>query len=208
MSDIGSISVLLQNLKDGEESALAALHGRCWTWMVQSAKSRLRGQTLRSVDEEDVAQEALWGFVKSVREGRVPQLETRHHLFALLTHIVACKAATQVERHLAVKRGAGQVRGESALDDGSGASHFARLELVSGKERTPFEEATLADCYRHYISRIPEDVLRLVAELHLAGATNAEIAAQLGVVDRTVERKLAILRSRWQEMAADELGTR
>jgi DNA-directed RNA polymerase specialized sigma24 family protein len=209
MSDIGSISLLLQDLREGDEAALAALHQRCWTWLVQTACKRLGGVTLRSVDEEDVAQEAFWGFVNSVRGSRVLQLETRHDLFALLTHIVASKGATQLERHLAAKRGGGHVRGESALDarEGNSSRCVAGLQTIVSKEGNPAEEAVLADCYQHYVSGLP-DALRPVAELHLAGATNAEIADQLGVVQRTVERKLQLIRGRWQEMAAGELGTR
>jgi DNA-directed RNA polymerase specialized sigma24 family protein len=104
MAQTGSISILLRNLHAGDELALVALHRRCWTWITQSARKRLRNVTLQSADEEDVAQEAFWGFVQSVRNQRVPQLDSRHDLFALLTHIVACKAATQVDRQLAAKR--------------------------------------------------------------------------------------------------------
>jgi DNA-directed RNA polymerase specialized sigma24 family protein len=163
----------------------------------------MAGVPLRAIDEEDIAQEAFWGFVKSVRDGRVPQLASRNELFALLTHIVACKAATQVERALTAKRGAGRVRGESALDarcDGGAMG----INNISANDSTPAEEAALADCYQFYIASLPE-ALRPVAELHVAGTANREIAAQLGCVDRTVERKLALIRVRWQEMAEEEL---
>lgn len=202
MEDLGSISVLLRGAQDGDEQALAALHRRFWPWIVQAARQRLRDRPLRSVDEEDVAQEAFWGFVKSAREGRVPQLESRHDLFALLTHIVACKAATEFERHLAAKRGGGHVRGGSALDARSNGSWVTGPSLADNG-RTPEEEAILADCYQHYIAALPE-ALRGVAELHVAGASNREIADQLHVVDRTVERKLALVRRRWQELAAGD----
>jgi DNA-directed RNA polymerase specialized sigma24 family protein len=37
--------------------------------------------------------------------------------------------------------------------------------------------------------------------MHLAGLTSAEIAEQMDCVERTVERKLALLRSRWRKLA-------
>lgn len=205
MSSTGSISLLLRDLADGEEHALAALHQRCWPQLVALSRRRLSGVRLRSVDEEDVAQEAFWGFVTAVRAGRTPRLDTRHDLFALLTHIVACKAATQLERHLTAKRGSGEVRGESALDAASDAPRRAGLGGFPGRERTPAEEAVLADCYQHYLAALPE-ALRPIAELHVAGATNAEIADRIGCVERTIERKLALVRSRWQELAERELA--
>ncbi|HMO15075.1 MAG TPA: ECF-type sigma factor [Pirellulaceae bacterium] len=211
MPDRGSISILLKQLGAGDELALAALHRRCWPWLVQMAGRRLGGPLSGAADNEDVAQEAFWGFFKSVREGRVPQMESRNELFALLTHIVACKAATQIERHLAFKRGGGQVRGESVLDgraecNDGGASHLGGgLQGVGGDQRTPVEEAILSDCYEFYIDKLPE-AFRPFAERHVAGLTNAEIAAQLDCVERTVERKLALIRARWQEMAEAEFS--
>jgi FixJ family two-component response regulator len=60
------------------------------------------------------------------------------------------------------------------------------------------------ECYQHYVCGLPEN-LRRVAELHVAGFNNREIAQQLDCADRTVERKLAAVRKSWQEKAADEL---
>ncbi len=208
MTESGSISLLLSQLRAGDEPVLFELHQRCWPWLVKMARQRLGGQPLRWTDEEDVAQVAFFGFVTSVREGRVPQMESRHQLFALLTHIVACKAATQIERHLAEKRGGGQVGGESVLDAlvaNRSTSTVGGIQSAASGNRTPDEEAALADCYQFYIGALP-DALRPFAELHVAGATNSEIAVKLGCVGRTVERKLALIRARWQEMAATELS--
>jgi DNA-directed RNA polymerase specialized sigma24 family protein len=46
------------------------------------------------------------------------------------------------------------------------------------------------------------DRLRAVAERYLGGSTNKETAAALGCSERTVERKVALILERWQEMAA------
>jgi DNA-directed RNA polymerase specialized sigma24 family protein len=66
------------------------------------------------------------------------------------------------------------------------------------------KEALLADCYRQYLDGLPER-LRAVAEHYLAGCTNKETAAALGCSERAVERKLALIRERWQAMAADSI---
>ena len=44
---------------------------------------------------------------------------------------------------------------------------------------------------------LPEDSLRLVARRKLEGYTNAEVAAELGCVEATVERKLQRIRGLW-----------
>ena len=117
MSSGGSVTTWLGQLQAGEVAGLAKLHARYWPHLVALARKRLQDVPGRAADEEDVAQEALWSFVRRVRAGRKFRLTSRHDLLALLTHIVACKAVNQIEHELGVqKRGGGRVDGSSALD--------------------------------------------------------------------------------------------
>jgi DNA-directed RNA polymerase specialized sigma24 family protein len=151
----------------------------------------LRGAPAGAADEEDVAQEAFWSFYRGLREGRLPRLENRGDLLALLTHIIACKAVNRIAHEVGTqKRGAGRTRGDSALG-----------ELAQAAGPAPLEEALLHDCYVHYVGGLPEH-LRAVAELYLAGCTHKETADRLGCVERTVERKIALILDKWRQMAA------
>lgn len=207
MASQGSVTRLIQGFCEGDEAAFTSLHARYWPILVEIARRKLRGTPPRALDEEDVAQQAFWSFYRSVRGGRLPNLASRHDLLAALTHITACKAVNQIEHELGtLKRGKGHVRGESALDFLAGQSSLRPgLQQVAAAAPLPDEEALLRDCYDWYLGRLPETV-REVARLHLAGLTNREIAAELDCVERTVERKLALLRSQWQTLAAEELG--
>jgi len=192
-SQIGSVSRLIAGMKAGDEAALADLHKRYWPQLVNIARKRLKRAPLRHVDEEDVAQSALIGFYNTVRDKRATQLENREQLLALLSHIVACKAINQIQRALTLKQGQGRV-----------VSLTPMAFLAADVSPTSSQEALMRDCYAHYVGELPDE-LRSFAEMHLAGFTNAEIAEQMDCVERTVERKLALLRSRWRKLADDPL---
>src|SRR5438034_2208547 len=203
MTASGSVSAWISQLHAGQETALGKLHERYWPWLVGVARQKMKGARLRAADEEDVAQQAFWSFYRRFRAGGVPRLSSRQDLFALLTTIAACKAVNQIQHEAGVqKRGAGQVQGESALH---GEDGFGGIELVAGPGRTPQGEAILRDNYRYFVEDLPEK-LRPFAELYLAGCTHREIAEQLGCVERTVERKLALILDRWQEMAVSSVN--
>jgi DNA-directed RNA polymerase specialized sigma24 family protein len=207
MSSAHSVSGWIEQLKGGEETALAKLHARYWPYLVGMARRKLRDAPRRAADEEDVAQQVFWGFFQSLRAGRLPQLANRHQLLALLSHITACQAANQLKHEFGVrKRGGGRIQGESALDSPSDSGGPARgLEQISGGGLTPEERALLDDCYHHYVGALPEH-LRDYAELYLSGLTYQEVADRLGCTERTVDRKMALILSHWQRLAAESLG--
>lgn len=190
----GSVSLLIANMKDGDDHALAKLYQRYWPRLVNIARSRLKGAPLRHVDEEDVAQSALLGFYNTVRDRKAAQLQNRDQLLALLSHIIACKAVNQIQKAMAHKRGRGGVRELTPL-----------TFLVADESTTASQEALLKDCYEQHVHGLGDD-LRPFAEMHLAGYSNAEIAAELNCVDRTVERKLALLRAKWRRLADEEIS--
>lgn len=195
MASSGSVTVWISQLRAGEEAALARLHARYWPALVALAHKNLRGAPARAADEEDVAQEAFWAFYRGLKAGRLPRLENREQFLAFLSHLIACRAVNQIDHELgAGKRDAGRVQGDSILDS-----------LAGDGDPTPLEQAILNDCYRCYLDRLP-DKLRPIAELYLANYTHREIAARLGCVERTVERKVAMILSRWHKQAALDVG--
>jgi RNA polymerase sigma-70 factor (ECF subfamily) len=188
------VTAWIQQLKKGEEAALAKLHARYWHSLVAIARKRLEGTPRRASDEEDVAQEAFWSFYRSLKAGQVPRLEDRDDLLALLTHIIACRAANQIHHEVGVKkRSAAAAEEESALE-----------ELTDAVEPTPLEQAVLNDCYQHYLNSLPENH-RDFAELWLAGYTHKEIAEHLGSVERTVRRKIARILTEWRGLGLADM---
>jgi RNA polymerase sigma factor (sigma-70 family) len=203
MSSGGSVTHWIRGLKAGEETALEMLFARYWPRLVSLARSRLRHAPRRAADEEDVAQRAFWEFCQVVKAGRTPRLESRESLWALLALITARKAASQLERELRQRRGAGKVRGESAVAAPASSAERA-IERLSDSSPTAEEEVMLKDLYDHYVGCL-EEPYREIAELHLAGLSHREIAERKGIAKRTSERKFRMSLDRWQAMARAEL---
>jgi RNA polymerase sigma factor (sigma-70 family) len=201
MSSIGSVSLWIQRLKDGEETALAELHKRYWRFLVGLARRKLGGAPRVAMDEEDVAQQAFFGFYSSLRDGRLPKLNNRRDLLALLTHITACQASNQIRNEVGTdRRGRGLVRDEAALAGSTDPGARRSLENFEDDDIQPDEQALLNDCYERYVRSLPPE-LEAIAERHLAGWTHKQIAEEAECAERTIERKLSLIYARWQQLA-------
>lgn len=203
MDSEGSVTHLLRRLKSGDDAALGKIFERYYARVVGLARRKL-GAMRRMADEDDVAQSAFWGFYRSLKENRLPNLNNRQDLISLLIVITARQAATQVEREMAKKRGGGKLQGESAYtilarsgESGAGANESPDTGPL------PDEQAMLAECYEHYVGALPED-LRPVAEDYLAGWTHSEIAARNGCSTRTVDRWVHSICDTWRDLATKE----
>ena len=90
----------------------------------------------------------------------------------------------------------GRVRGESVFAHDADSSPRDDLGQMVGHEPTPEFVAQAAEQCQRLLGMLPED-LRGLAQLKLQGYSNGELADHLGVVERTVERKLNLIRKHW-----------
>lgn len=180
-----SVEVWLEQLKRGRVSALGRLHRRYWPSLVAYARSRLRPEFAASADEEDLVQAAFLSFYRAFLEGRAAGISGPESLVALLTTIIARKAARKAPGP--VFWNAGDPRDLEQLARTSGAS--------------PDEQVMLRECYERYVGGLPPD-LRRFAEMSLAGLTHREIAAAIPCAVRTVERKMGRIVHVWRGRAA------
>jgi RNA polymerase sigma factor (sigma-70 family) len=199
MASSESVTRWIGQLKAGEEEAAQRLWERYFGALVGLARRKLLGRR-RVSDEEDVALSAFATFCRGARAGRFSQLRDRHNLWPLLMVLTRRKAHDAVKRERAQKRGGGAVRGESALLGAqTGADGERGFEQILGREPTPAFALEVAEEVRRLLDRLGDEELRAVALWKLEGYTNAEIAAQLGCITKTIERKLRVIRSIWGE---------
>ncbi len=198
MDSHGSVTHWIAELKAGDADVA---HQEIWEryfWRLMALAALKLGNAPRSAeDEEDVALSALRSFFSGFQDGRFPQLDDRHNLWSLLATITARKAINQRNRQLALKRGGGAVRTEAALCGNDASGRQGNLADFVDEELTPDFIAAVNEECQLLMNRLPDDEFRRIARSKLEGYTNAEIAADLGVVERTIERKLEIIRRIW-----------
>jgi DNA-directed RNA polymerase specialized sigma24 family protein len=121
-------------------------------------------------------------------------------LWHILVTITARKALQMVRHEQRQKRGGGAVLDEAALHAGQGAAgQESGLEQIIGSEPTPEFAAQVAEEYQRLLSHLGDADLRKVAVWKMEAYSNKEIAAKLGCVPRTVERKLGLIRTLWSQ---------
>ena len=193
----GSVTLWIALLKEGDSTAAQPLWERYFHQLVHLARNRLRGAPRRAADEEDVALSAFESFCRRAAQGRFPRLDDRDDLWRLLLVFTARKAAHLIRDENRGRRGGGKVSPEADLPN-SAEEGEAALARVIGNEPTPELAAQVAEECCRLLDKLADDDLRSIAVWQMEGYTVPEIAAKLGRSERTVARKLAVIRDSWR----------
>jgi DNA-directed RNA polymerase specialized sigma24 family protein len=97
-----------------------------------------------------------------------------------------------------LEAGGGRVRGESALLDSADPDQGV-IEQVIGSAPTPDDEAAVSEECRRLLRLLPDDECRAIAVWKMEGHTNEQVAERVGCAVATVERRLRVIRKRWQD---------
>lgn len=193
-----SISELIQRIQKEPTEAAHELWDRFIDRLINAAHNKLRNYPRRMFDEEDVALSAFDAFLRGAKEGRFKKLESRDDLWQVLAMLTERKAIAVVRRELALKRGGGQVRGESVFEKMLGNSSIEAGLLQVGDPNPQVIEIFTVEV-RERLEQLGDERLRDIAMLKYEGFENREIAEQLGIALRSVERKLKLIRNAWGE---------
>lgn len=195
-----SVTAWLGQLKSGDSAAAQQLWQRYLDRLIRLAHRKLGECPQRAADEEDVVLSAFHAFLHGVDGQRFARLSDRDDLWQILAMLTERKAIALMRREGAAKRGAGQVRGESAFGVPGGMTSVGEgIGQLVGYEPTPQFAAELAEQLRRRLASLEDDQMRQVALAKLEGYTNQELAQKLGTNLRAVERQLRLIRRTWQQ---------
>lgn len=191
-----SVSLWIADLKRGDSAAARELWDRYFQQLVQVAGRRLGNAARRIADEEDVAVSVFDSLCRGAAAGNFSQLADRDDLWRLLVAIAGQKAVDQIRRQISQKRGGTDLRGESVF--ATPADHGPQgFENFLHASPTPELIALMEEEEGRLMALLTDDSQRQVARLRMEGYANQEIAEQLNVSLRSVERKLGIIREIW-----------
>lgn len=197
MSDEGSITAMLHELRAGDSLAAQRLWNHYYHRLVGLARKKLGDASRRVADEDDVVLHAFNSFCTGAAAGRFPQLDDRDDLWQVLMMLTARKAGDQRREQTRLKRGGGAVLGESALISPEREQGQSGLDGLAGGEPTPEFAAQVAEEYRHLLTLLNDDMLKSIAVARMEGYSVDDIASRLEVNPRTIERKLRLIREIW-----------
>jgi DNA-directed RNA polymerase specialized sigma24 family protein len=192
----GSVTRWISALKQGDQAAASGLWEPYFRRLVGLARARLRDVPRLVADEEDVALSAFDSFCRRAQAGQFRSLYDRDDLWQVLALITVRKAIDLRNYEGRQSRGRARVRSLTGLTRNG-------LAMIGGEEPTPELAAQFVEEFQRLMEHLEDPSLRSVASLKLEGYTNDEIAARLGCVTSTVERKLARIREEWAGRLAD-----
>src|SRR5262245_33144245 len=195
MPSLGDVTRWIRRLRAGDREVIQGLWERYYRAVTALARRRLGDLPRRAADEEDVALSAFDSFCRAAEQGRFPRLEDRGDLWQILLLLTARKAADLVEHE---GRGKRDYRRAGGPDEADGR----QLREMVGREPDPAFAAQVAEECRRLLAKLGDEQLRLLVLRKMEGYTNEEVAAQLGCAPSTVERRLRLVRKRWE----NELG--
>jgi DNA-directed RNA polymerase specialized sigma24 family protein len=204
----GSVTRMIAQLDLEQPSqAQEALWNRYFCRLVALAKMKLGETPQRVADAEDVAVNALADFFLDHRAGKFPSLRDRNELWPLLATITSHKAVDQQRQLFAQKRGIDQVRGDSIRrDENTWLSDWPAEKFE--QELQPDYLLMMQEQCDRLLSTLGDDELRTIARRRLEGYTNREIASELGVIERTVERRVRLIRTLWEDVLDEQSNAR
>ncbi|MCA9126092.1 MAG: hypothetical protein KDB22_03365 [Planctomycetales bacterium] len=189
-----NVSHWIDLVKVGDSAAANRVWQHYFDRLVRAVRARLRGQNRAVSDEEDIALSVFNSFYDAAENGRFPDLSDRDDLWRLLLRMAARKVVDKRRRDQRQRRG-GNVKLHS-LDE---AGDNVQVAEAIGDEPSPEMALMIQESVESLFSHLGVGQLRDLAGAKLEGYSNAELAARFGCSERTIERRLHLIREKCQQ---------
>ena len=200
MTEFENTSHWIHLVKEGDSSAANRIWKLYFDRLVRAVRQKLYGQNRAVSDEEDIVLSVFDSFYAAAEQGRFPDLADRDDLWRLLLTMAARKVIDK-QRHDGRQRRGGNEALQS-LDVADGESEVAQ---AIGREPSPEMVLMMQESVQELFSHLGVGQLQDLAGLKLEGYSNAEIAERLQCSERTVERRLHLIREKVREKLQHEL---
>jgi RNA polymerase sigma factor (TIGR02999 family) len=171
--DAEPLTDFLRRAQDGDESALRVVFDATYPELRTQARARLRrGPRNTLLDTTSLVHETFLRFASS---GRL-NLSDRHHFLRYASHVMRSVIVDFVRERRAERRGGGAQHVTLNSEIREGAASADEDEILGVHEA--LEE----------LAKVDARLVQVVEMRYFAGMTEPEIAAVLGVNDRTVRR--------------------
>ncbi len=181
-------------MKAGDSAAANHLWQHYFDRLVRSVRRRLQGQNRAISDEEDIALSVFDSFYNAAEEGRFPDLSDRSDLWRLLLRMSARKVVDKRRRDQRQRRG-GDVKIHSFSVTGDDESVIGAI----GEEPSPEMVLMMQESVEEFFSQLGGGQLKQIAVAKLEGYSNAELAKRFSCSERTIERRLHLIREKCQQ---------
>lgn len=200
MSDLSSgnsVTQWIEVLKRGEPGAAEKLWQRYFSQLIPKVRAKLGNANRAISDEEDIVAATFRDLFMQAQEGKFPRLFDRSDLWQLLVTISDRKVSNKRRDDGRKKRLPHQrnvLHQQTATDD----SWAGGIEQFANSEPTPEFCAIMGESCQELLNRLDEKHLPVALD-KLRSFTNPEIAKRHDCSVATVERRLARIRSLWED---------
>ena len=198
MDPHGSVTRAIPDLRSDDpvvrDAAARLIWDRYFRDLLELARKNLDKRIRRRTDEEDVAQSMFKSFCQRQQRGEF-DLANRDDLWRLLVTITIRKARNAAKAQRRDKRDVAREQGQPGGDQTGSAGWV--LEQMEAADPSPVVAVVLNEALECRLQALADPELRKIALWRLEGYSNGEIATRLDCTERSVERKLARIRSLW-----------
>ncbi|TWU50821.1 ECF sigma factor [Rubripirellula tenax] len=191
MSKNTNVSHWIDLVKAGDSAAANQIWQHYFDRLVRAVRARLYGQNRAVSDEEDIVLSVFDSFYVAAEKGRFPDLSDRDDLWRLLLRMSARKVVDKRRRDKRQRRG-GNVQVHSLGQSGDDGN---LIEAI-GDEPSPEMVLMMQESVAEFFSHLGVGQLSDLAGAKLEGYSNAELAERFGCSERTIERRLHLIREK------------